>query len=137
VIAGAGYCDPNDDVRGTYVHLGIVWQPGHVLIASPDAPQPFCFQHLLGNDFGDLPPTAERIVSDPLFRNAAVGDYRLSLGSIAIDFAPATAQTATRDGGPRVFDFVTMQDRFGAQDLGAYELAPDLIFADGFEPTGA
>jgi hypothetical protein len=36
-----------------------------------------------------------------------------------------------------VFDFVPMQDRFGAQDLGAYELAPDLIFADGFEPTGA
>lgn len=137
VIAGAGYCDPEDDVRGTYVRLGIVWQPGHVLIASPDAPQPFCFRHLLGNDFGDLPPAAERIVSDPLFLDVAVGDYRLSLSSIAIDFAPATAQTATRDGGPRVFDFVTMQDRFGAQDLGAYELTPDPVFADGFEPAGA
>ena len=137
VIAGAGYCDPNDDVRGTYVHLGIVWQPGHVLIASPDAPQPFCFQYLLGNDFGALPPAAERIVSDPQFRDAPAGDYHLSLGSIALDFAPATAQTATRDGGPRVFDFPNLQDRFGPQDLGAYELSPDPIYADGFEPTGS
>jgi len=66
----------------------------------------------------------------------ANGDFRLSLGSIGVDFAPAAAQTVTRDGGVRVFDIVPTMDRFGPQDLGAYEYAPPLIFADGFESGG-
>jgi len=136
VIAGAGGCDPEDDVRGTYAQLDIVWQPENALIEPTSALRSGCFQYLVANDFGSLPPAAERVVADPLFRDAAAGDYRLSLGSIAVDFAPATAQTATRDGGPRVFDFTNLQDRFGPQDLGAYEFAPDPIFADGFEPVG-
>jgi len=136
VIAGTGGCDVEDDVRGTYAYRDIVWQVGHPLIETTGALAPFCFQYLLGNDFGGLPAAAERIVVDPLFRDAANGDFRLSLGSIGVDFAPAAAQTVTRDGGVRVFDIVPTMDRFGPQDLGAYEYAPPLIFADGFESGG-
>jgi hypothetical protein len=137
VVEGAGACDPEDDVRGTYAQLGIVWQPGNPLIEPTSTLQSGCFRHLLAADFGALPPSSDRIVvGDPLFIDAASGDFRLSPASIAVDFAPATAQTVTRDGGPRVFDFVNFQDRFGPQDLGAYELAPEPIFASGFEAPG-
>lgn len=137
VIAGAGGCNPEDDVRGTYVQLGIVWQPENDLIEPTSALQSGCFRHLIAADFGALPPTSDRIiVANPMFNDAAGGDFRLKPGSLAIDFAPATAQTVTRDGGARVFDAPSLQDRFGPQDLGAYEYVPDPIFADGFEPTG-
>ena len=137
VIAGSGACDVEDDVRGTYVSNGIVWQPGHALLQASSTPQPFCFRHLVANAFGALPASDERLVADPLFSDAAGGDFRLSLGSPALDFAPRTQSTFTRDRGPRVFDLPWRPDRFGPQDLGAYEYMPSLIFADGFERAGS
>lgn len=137
VIVGSGVCDIEDDVRGTWVNSSIVWQPGHALIAPSSTPQPFCFRYLVANAFGDLPVAAERVVADPLFSNAANGNFRLSLGSPALDFAPSLPSVSTRDRGPRVYDVPWQPDHFGPQDLGAYEYAPDFVFADGFEPGGA
>ncbi len=133
VLKGAGGCDPNDDVRGSYVWRSIVWQPSHPLIEAASTPVPGCFRYLIGNDFAGLPAAADRVVINPLFRDINSADFRLSLGSSAIDFAPAETANVTRDGGPRVFDFDVEANLFGEQDLGAYEYALDRIFSDGFE----
>ncbi len=137
VITGAGDCNPEDDARGTYVQLSLVFQPENPLIEPTSGLQTGCFRHLVAADFGALPPSPERVVVvDPMFNEAAAGDFRLGPGSAAIDFAPATGQTLTRDGRPRVHDLATEANVFGPQDLGAYELVPDGIFASGFESPG-
>ena len=81
-------------------------------------------------DTGDTGPLHELELADS--DGVRTGQLAVAIGSPF-----GLPQTATRDGGPRVFDFPNLQDRFGPQDLGAYELAPDPIYADGFEPTGS
>lgn len=135
VLFGPIACGLDSEVRGTRIERSIVWQPGHPLLTTfGGTPQADCFRHLVGNQFNGLPESPERLVADPDFVDPANGDFRLSLYSPAMDFAPAHPADATRDGGPRVFNIASLGDRFGAQDLGAYEEAPDdLIFANGFE----
>lgn len=128
-------CSSDSEARGTRVERSIVWQPGHALLTTfGGAPQSDCYRHLIGNDFTGLGPSAERVVDDPEFLFPAMGDYQLGPYSPALDFAPAHPADATRDGGPRVFDIAGYGNRFGPQDLGAYEYAPDdLLFANGFD----
>jgi hypothetical protein len=135
VIVGPSACADIGGYIGTHVYRSIIREEGHTLIHG-DAPQSSCFMHLLGNDFGALPATPERVVADPAFVDAANGDYRVSTASPALDFAPAEAADATRDGGARVFDLAYRTDLFGPQDLGAYEYASDRLFADGFDGSG-
>ena len=137
VIKGSGGCDPNDDARGTQVWRSIVWQPGHPLLEAPSPWVPGCFRFLIGNDFAGLPASSERVAVDPVFNDINSADFRLSLGSTAVDFAPAEAATRTRDGGPRAFDAGFEANLFGIQDLGAYETFFDEIYADGFEDGDA
>lgn len=136
VIVGPSVCAYIGGYIGTHVYRSIIRENGHALIHG-DAPQSSCFVHLLGNDFGALPAAPERVVADPAFIDAANGDYRVSSASPALDFAPAEAADATRDGGVRVFDLAYRTDLFGPQDLGAYEYASDQLFADGFDSSGA
>lgn len=117
--------------RGTHLYRSIIWQPGHPLIAMSGAPNLACFQYLLANDLGVLPASTANGVGDPLFVNAAAGNFRLRLTSPAIDYAVAQPANSTRDIGPRVLDDPTIANEFGAHDLGAYEI--DQIFADGFD----
>jgi hypothetical protein len=135
VLFGPLGCSVDSEARGTRLERAIVWQPGHALLATfGGTPQADCYRHLVGNLFSGLPDSPERLVADPDFVDPANGDYRLALYSPALDFAPAHPSDATRDGGPRVFDLSYIGNHFGAQDLGAYEEAPDdLIFANGFE----
>ncbi|MBN8481719.1 MAG: hypothetical protein J0L88_09030 [Xanthomonadales bacterium] len=135
VLFGPIACSVDTEARGTRVERSIVWQPGHALLTTfGGTPQPDCYRHLVGNDFSGLPASPERVAADPQFLSTTLRDYRLDAYSPALDFAPAHPADATRDGGPRVFDIAGYGNRFGPQDLGAYEYAPDdLIFAHGFD----
>ena len=130
VIRGKGACA---NEQGTRVRNSIVWQPQRPLIAPIGILDGACFRHLLGNDFGALPAAADRVVAEPFFLNAAGGQFHVSTGSPAIDFAPAIATDATRDGVPRVIDDIDRVNRFGPQDAGAYERYSDRIFETGFD----
>lgn len=133
VILAPGNCDGT--LAGTRIERSIVWQPGRALAEfDADYPiQPDCFRHLMAADFNALQASPDRVVADPRFVDAAVSDYRLAPGSPALDFAPPSASDATRDRGPRVVDLADAPDRFGVQDLGAYERVTDRIFSSGFE----
>ena len=135
VIIGVSTCADIGGYIGTHVYRSIIREEGHALIPGA-APQSSCFMHLLGNDFGALPAAPERVIADPAFVDAVNGDYRVSSASPALDFAPADATDATRDGGARVFDLAYRTDLFGPQDLGAYEYASDRLFTDGFDGSG-
>lgn len=134
VVQARGDCDEGTD-GGTRIERSIIWQPGLSLIAAdPGHPlQTDCFTHLVGNDFGALPAAGDRIVADPWFVDPGTGNYHLSPASPALDFAPADEYGTTRDRGPRVFDLPGSPNRFGPQDLGAYERVLDAIFDSGFE----
>jgi len=67
-----------------------------------------------------LPPGAGCISNDPLFVNAALGDFHLQEGSPCIDAGtnlPWMAGATDLDGHPRVTD--------GRVDLGCYEFIPE------------
>ncbi len=133
IIYAPGSC--GGPLSGTRIERSIVWQPGHALAGfDTDFPvQPECFRHVIAADFTALAPSPERVVADPQFVDPAAGDYRLAPGSPALDFAPAHAGDATRDRGRRVVDLADAPDRFGSQDLGAYERSTDTIFRSGFD----
>ena len=128
-----GNCE--DAQPGTRIERSIIWQPGHVLADfDEDFPvDPDCFRHLIAADFSALSASAERVVAEPLFVDPGAGNYHLAPGSPALDFAPANAADATRDRTPRVLDLADAPNRFGPQDLGAYERITDRIFAQGFD----
>ncbi|MBN8482209.1 MAG: hypothetical protein J0L88_11535 [Xanthomonadales bacterium] len=133
ILYGPGSCA--DAQPGTRIERSIVWQPGHRLADfDVDFPvEPDCFRQVIAADFGLLAASPERVVADPQFVDPGAGDYRPAPGSLALDFAPASAADATRDRTPRVLDLADAPNRFGPQDLGAYERITDRIFADGFE----
>jgi hypothetical protein len=92
---------------------------------------------LLTNDTTDLPSDPSIIQGDPMFIDMAHGDYRLTATTIAhspaIDFSAAVGGDDIA-GNPRDKDVPSIANRFGAGDLGAYEMQPisDRIFADGY-----
>jgi hypothetical protein len=134
VIGGVGSCDIASDYLGTHVYRSIVWQPGHNLIALASPAQVQCFQYVIGNQFGGVPPSSNLVVADPAFVDAAHGDFRPGAASPVLDFAPAQPANSTRDRGVRVVDLPGDGDQFGPQDLGAYEIRAERIFVDGFDP---
>lgn len=134
ILYGRGRCE--DAQPGLRIERSIIWQPGQQGFGEFDADfpvQPDCFRHLIAANFGGLPASPERVSVDPLFVDPGAGNYRPAPGSPALDFAPANAADATRDRTPRVLDLVDAPNRFGPQDLGAYERITDRIFAHGFE----
>ncbi|MBN8481718.1 MAG: hypothetical protein J0L88_09025 [Xanthomonadales bacterium] len=130
VIRAAGACSASG---GLQVRHSIVWQPQRALVEPTAAIDPACFSHLISADFGVLPAAADRVVADPLFLAAASGNFQVFSASPALDFAPPRATDATRDGAPRVMDLADRTDRFGPQDVGAYERFEDRLFKNGFD----
>lgn len=88
-------------------------------------------------------PTADDVVTgDPLFVDAANADYRLRvasdghsfIASPAVDFSSRETDSVDIEGRSRPADVAGITNRFGAFDLGAYEMQPiaDRIFANGY-----
>lgn len=116
------------------VHNSIVYQPATALIETPGA-YAEQLQYLV---LHELPSRHDNnltlLVSEPRF--VADADYRLTATSPAVDFAALVGSPRDIDGGVRPVDIPGAVNRFGAVDLGAFELQDDLdrIHADGFEP---
>jgi hypothetical protein len=111
-------------VTGLRVERSIVWQPTEQAFPGTLGPlDPACYRYLIASNFPGLPASPERISDDPQFRDPAMGDYRLALTSPGVDFAPPVSFPPdwTRDGAARATDRPEVTDRFGIQDLGAYE----------------
>jgi hypothetical protein len=86
-------------------------------------------------------------VGDPLFRDPAAGDFRLSAGSAAIDRCAPIVLGHDLAGVTRGVDDPDTADALGPYDIGAYEFVPagsdpgdpgdpgdPLVFRNGFEP---
>jgi hypothetical protein len=111
-------------VTGLRVERSIVWQPTEQAFPGTLGPlDPACYRYLIASNFPGLPASPERISDDPQFRDPATGDYRLAPASPGVDFAPPVTAPVdwTRDGTARSTDRPAITDRFGIQDLGAYE----------------
>ena len=123
LVFGTGTtCDPQDDAVGVHLRRSIIWQPGHGLLFTLfDPPQANCFTHLIANDFGWLDTAPDRLAIDPQFVNVSSGDYHLASTSPALDFAPAFPDDVVLGLGPRAINLPAVSDRFGPQDLGAFE----------------
>lgn len=107
----------------------------------PSSPASLQIHNLLTNNLSGLPSDPSIVVDAPLFVDIQRSDYRLratKLGntitaSPAIDFAEAAGGFDIA-GNPRDGDVISIANRFGSRDLGAYEMQPivDRPFADGF-----
>lgn len=118
------------------VNRSIVWQPGKRVLNSGGIDDGDV-QYLMASDLANIPPATTNIVADPLFVDEANGDLHLDPASPAIDYAPGTNMPEADDQN-RTVDLVDIENEFGPQDLGAYELqtlpaGDDTIFEDGFD----
>jgi hypothetical protein len=117
---------------------GVHWQPGKVLKSGAGASSVSLIDYVIANDLSGLPASVHNLQADPVFVNAAAGDFHLRLDSPAIDFASPSTD-ATADHLPRRVD-LPVANEFGDQDLGAYERqdgcadGSDKVFCNGFEP---
>ena len=90
-----------------------------------------------------MPTNSSVLYVDPLFVDAANGNYHLQTSSQAIDFAPLGAESGSTDfdNRSREVDLPGVANLFGARDLGAFEQQrqfacddqSDVLFCDGFE----
>jgi hypothetical protein len=120
----------------TVMQRSVVWQPGRPLYSLVSGSlSPNAVIYVLSNSLANAPPnTTNRIVNqfEIAFVDAAAGDYRPAAGSLAIDYAAASAVLEyTRDRFPRNVGIPQAPDQFGTQDAGAFEKQS----AEGFNST--
>ena len=124
------------------LHDSIVYQPGNLTLAYSGNLANVDVAYVLSGDTSSLPADPSIIAGDPLFVDAANGDYHLRMSSPAVDFAPpVTGDDRDLDGLPRDQDMPGAPDVFGNRDLGAYERqqqpfdcgAADTLFCNGFD----
>jgi len=118
----------------------IIFQPGNLILAHSGPAVSLTLRNLLLSEIVSMPNGPTVLPGDPLFVDAANGNYRLRLASPAIDFAPpVVGDDRDLDNLPRDQQTLCVPDRFGVRDLGAYERQPvpneicDLIFRDNFQ----
>lgn len=98
--------------------------------------------NVVGPNIDGLPTANDVVLGEPLFVNSAKGDYRLSVTtdgsafivSPAVDFSSEQLDAKDIDGRPRPTDVAGATNRFGAFDLGVFEMQPisDRVFANGY-----
>jgi hypothetical protein len=101
----------------------LIDQPGVLTLAHPDVDSlDFVNQWVIASDASTLRPDPTVQPGRGRFVDPARGDYRLRIGSAAVDYAPAQA-AATRDldGRPRDVDLDDASANTRARDLGGYE----------------
>ena len=105
----------------------LVHQPGVPLISISSGSIPSGkVQYVIANDLTGVPAETGaaglplNLVGVPSFVDAANGNYFLTAGTEGVDYAPPEPTDRTRDSGARNIDTAAAQ-RFGTQDLGAYE----------------
>lgn len=120
----------------------IVYQPDSPVLVFDEA-RPVSARYLLVADADGLPDRSTIVTGDPRFVDAANGDFHLTLGSPAVDFAPSllTSDPFDLDRNPRGIDLPGRPNVHGPHDLGAYERqveagdcgAADSVFCNDFE----
>jgi predicted outer membrane repeat protein len=96
-------------------------------------------RYILAENLGGLASESTNTVltGDPLFVDAAAGNYHLQRTSPAVDYAGGIGGLDA-EGHQRDVDLTQKSNLFGPRDLGPYEVqltcaAGDTIFCDGFE----
>jgi hypothetical protein len=131
------------------LHDVIISQAGQLALVQTGGSD-LLVDNVLSNDITTLPASATTINEDPMFVDAANGNYHLSAflqngglsASRAIDFAATINSSQTEfddypfdlDGNACGQDVPLVPDFHGTRDLGAYEArpVPDRIFGDAF-----
>lgn len=123
-----------------WLKYDIVWQPGKQVLDLADTPSEAHIDYVLASETGSLAGGTHLYGGDPLFADAANGNYRLSASSPALDVAEA-ATFFDLDGFPRNVDLPN-PDIDGPRDLGAYERqlnysacaqTADTVYCNGFD----
>jgi len=129
-VWGGGISVENPDAVGVVLRNNIVSQNLWFQIqVDGGVPMPTIDNNLIDGFRGEEPGEtrgSEYEEGDPGFENPAAADYHLTEGSPAINTGSEVAAPADDfDGTPR--------PQGSGVDMGAFEFAPGLIFADGFE----
>jgi hypothetical protein len=120
----------------------ILDQPAMSSASTSGSPAIFADDVLAADPTG-LPVQANIVQGEPIFVNAAAGNYHLRAfvqagvvtSSPGMDFGPpVSGDDRDLDGNPHDQDVPAVPDLFGVRDLGAYEAQPilDRIFVDAF-----
>jgi predicted outer membrane repeat protein len=124
---GAGYVMRIAGESGFQLGRSIVWQPERQMLSViGGSVDPYAVRNVLSNDFSGVPMDDSLSSEDPAFVDPAQGNYHLRLESPAVDYAFSSVPTTQwpneneADRRTRRVD-LTVPDRFGPRDLGAYE----------------
>lgn len=120
------------DVK-TYLSSNIVDEDNELYIGNNDAT--LDIKCMLVKNASNLPIQEDITVGDAMFVDSNAGDYRLNAESPAIDYCNKAVESNTdKDGVPRGYDVLYIENKFGPYDLGAYVFEfIDIIFEDGFD----
>ena len=100
------------------IKQSIVWQPGK---QTAQAGSYRDVDDVIASDIASLPNSASIIYADPRFIDPSHEDYRLQAASPAVDFS-GVVNTTGIDGVLHNKDMALVANRYGAGDLGAFEL---------------
>ncbi len=117
------------------IDTSIIYDPGAVILTRAAMTSNTVNSNCVLAHANYTSDTGSTMVGNPLFSNAASGDYQLQAGSPAID-ACATSVLTTADTDyseyPRGSDLPNVPNAPGPFDLGAFEVQA-ILFADSFE----
>jgi hypothetical protein len=105
----------------------LIAQPGAISLTHPNVGLgTVTNQWIVSSETASLRPDPSVLVAAARFIDPERGDYRLRIGSEAVDFAPAVAEALPDlDNRPRDVDFGDDHANTRPRDVGAYERQPE------------